>query len=317
MPPHERVLAICVNWNGQEVLADALKSLSWSQGVDLEIMVVDNASTDNSLDLVPPGVEVVLRSKNDGYGAAVNTVIGPHLAETDSNKVTRPDYYLIINNDVVFEADTVRCLVEFARRKGPGIFGPRVVSHERPDHLEMAWGELTWSHVLARFRGKGERTGSHWDRDEPVTLLMGSVLLIHRTVFERIGLFDEDFFMYHEEVDFLYRSRQAGFKAYFCNGCQVRHRGGHSTRKEPWKRIYWIRRNTVLFFRKHKGSVSQWFYFFASLKMSILFNLLTLRWRRVGVILRGVRDGFSWPLNREIDLRRYQNSTNGTRGVGS
>ncbi len=74
----EKVLAICVNWNGQEVLAEALDSLLKSQGVQMKVVVVDNASTDNSLGLVPPGVEVVLRLKNDGFGAAINSVVKPY-----------------------------------------------------------------------------------------------------------------------------------------------------------------------------------------------------------------------------------------------
>ncbi len=288
----EKVLAICVNWNGQEVLAEALDSLLKSQDVQMKVVVVDNASTDNSLGLVPPGIEVVLRLKNDGYGAAINSVVKPYFTSPNQRDLTPPTYFLLLNNDVVFEPDSVQRLVEFADTKGQGIFGPRVVQHDRPDHLETAWGELTWSHVLAHYKGKGEKVGARWDRDEPVSLLLGSVLLVHRSVFEKIGFFDENFFMYHEEVDFLYRSQLAGINAYFCNGCQVRHRGGHSTRKQPWKKTYWIRRNTIVFFRKHRASLAQWLYYLTTLKMSLLYNIVTLNWGRVPVILRGVRDGF-------------------------
>jgi len=293
MSSPETVLAICVNWNGREVLAETLNSLLKSVGVQMKIVVVDNASTDDSIDLVPHGIEVTPRSNNDGYGAAINSIVEPFFTGPKQQEMTPPTYFLLLNNDVVFEPDTVQRLVKFAETKDPGIFGPRVVQHDRPDHLEMAWGELTWSHVLARFEGKGEKIGPRWDREEPVSLLLGSVLLVHRNVFKEIGFFDETFFMYHEEVDFLYRSQLAGISAYFCNGCQVKHRGGHSTRREPWKRIYWTRRNTVLFFRKHGGSTAHWLYFFATLKMSLFYNIIGLKWRRAGVILRAVRDGFT------------------------
>jgi GT2 family glycosyltransferase len=293
MSSPQEVLAICVNWNGQEVLADALDSLLKSRGVQLRVVVVDNASTDNSLELVPPGIEVEKREKNEGYAAAINSVVRPYYANPKTPGTTPPTYFLLLNNDVVFEPTSVQRLVEFADRKGPGIFGPRIVRHDRPDHLETAWGDLTWSHVLAHYRGEEEKVGPRWNRDAPVSLLLGSVLLIHRSVFEKIGFFDETFFMYHEEVDFLYRARLAGIDAYFCNNSQVRHRGGHGTRQTPWKRIYWTRRNAVLFLRKHKASLAKWLYYLATLKMSIFYNILCLRWKRTGVILRGVRDGFA------------------------
>jgi GT2 family glycosyltransferase len=292
MSSPQKVLAICVNWNGLEVLADALDSLSKSRGVQMKIVVVDNASTDESLNLVPPEIEVVKRDNNDGYAAAINSVVKPYYANPSAMGVPPPTYFLLVNNDLVFEPTSVQRLVEFADRKGPGIFGPRIVQHNRPDHLEAAWGELTWSHVLAHYEGEAEKVGSRWNREDPVSLLLGSVLLVHSSVFERVGFFDETFFMYHEEVDFLYRAQMAGIHTYFCNSCQVRHRGGHGTRQTPWKKIYWTRRNTVLFLRKHRASPAKWLYYLATLKMSLLYNILCLRWKRAAVILRGVRDGF-------------------------
>lgn len=296
MSSPQEVLAICVNWNGQEVLADALDSLSKSRGVQMKIVVVDNASTDESLDLVPPEIEVVKRDNNDGYAAAINSVVKRYYADPNTLGVTPPTYFLLLNNDVVFEPDSVQRLIEFADRKGPGIFGPRIVRYDQPDHMETAWGELTWSHVLAHYEGEAEKAGPRWDRDDPVSLLLGSVLLVHGSVFGKVGFFDETFFMYHEEVDFLYRAQLAGIHTYFCNDCQVRHRGGHGTRQTPWKKIYWTRRNTVLFLRKHRASPAKWLYYLTTLKMSLLYNILCLKWKRAAVILRGVRVGFSMGL---------------------
>jgi GT2 family glycosyltransferase len=292
MQPDEQVLAVCVNWNGSEVLGEALGSLLKSRGVSIKVVVVDSASTDDSLSQVPPGIEVVRLTKNLGYGAAINAVVRRYYSGQRADVEAVPKYFLLLNNDIVFDSDMVNRLVGCATSKGPGIFGPRIVRFDQPELLEAAWGEVGWSHVLACFEGIGEQKGKHWDRDQPVELLLGSVLLVHRDVFEKTGFFDEAFFMYHEEIDFLYRARLAGYYAYFCNSCEARHRGAHGTRKQPWFKTYWLRRNTVIFLRKHRASLGQWFYYLTTLKLSLFYNILALNWSRASVILKGVRDGF-------------------------
>ena len=280
------VLAICVNWNGREVLSAALESLLAGDLVPSRIIVVDNASTDGSADCLPPQVEVIKLAENTGYGAAINRAW-----ERTRSAEPQPDYYLLMNNDVFVERDTLARLVNFAVGAGPGIFGPRILMRSDPRRLDMAWGRLNWSHVLTRFEGKGA-PADRWVEPRAVELLQGSFLLIDARVAREVGSFDERFFMYHEEVDYLYRAAAKGYRSYYCPSAVITHEGTHSTRRSPELKLYWTRRNTVLFLRKHRATGLQWARYFATLSASLGYNLLSLRRRRAGVIFRGARDGF-------------------------
>ncbi len=288
-----KVLAICVNWNGKEVLPETLASLIDNDYPHLDILVVDNASTDGSLKTVSPPVKTLALPKNLGYGGALNAAIRPFLFPGGVRQGELPlGYFLLLNNDLVVEPDCVSQLIRFSQEKGPWIYGPKILRYDQPQRLDAAWGRLNWSHVLARYYGKGAPEGPHWSQPRRVDLLTGCALLVHRRVFEEVGLWDENFFMYHEEVDFLYRAAQKGYPVYYCPFTRVRHRGAHATHHLPLQRVFWIRRNTVYFLKKHRPGLSRWAYFWLTLSASLLYNLVSCRWKRTAVICRGVVHGF-------------------------
>jgi len=289
MPNDPKVLAICVNWNGGAVLAETLDALKAGNYPNLEIVVADNASEDGSVEIARRrGVRTVRNAQNLGYGAAINKAI----ADAATSPGEAPVFFLALNNDVTLAKDALSSLVETAQRRGPGVYGPMILRADRPGHLEAAWGRMTFSHVLCHFEGENQPEHIAGENVRRVQLLLGSVLLIHRDVLEKIGGFDPRFFMYHEEIDFLYRLNRAGLPAYFCPAARAVHIGGHSTRSQPLLKTYWIRKNTVLFLRKHRPGTTQWLTWAATLLPSLAFNLVRFRWRRLRSIARGVRDGF-------------------------
>ena len=289
MPTDERVLAIVVNWNGREVLPATLDALCCTLHPNLEIVVVDNASTDGSADLVSDPVRLTPLAKNLGYAGALNALLRALVTGGGTSVVA--DYFLLLNNDILVEPETVSRLLELAREKGPGIYGPKVLLQGSPGRLDAAWGRITWSHVLSSFAGKGARDGGRYGRVRQVQLLLGCALLVHPQVFRDVGFFDEDYFMYHEEVDFLFRAGRRGYPAYYCPAARVHHRRAHSTRDNPLQRVFWVRRNTVLFLRKHRAGAWAWGCWGKSLVLSLVWNVVLLRRRRVATIWRGVVSG--------------------------
>jgi GT2 family glycosyltransferase len=182
--------------------------------------------------------------------------------------------------------------MEFAASKNTGVFGPRIVQFNNPAKLEAAWGKVSWSHVLAKYYGKNDlKTDARWEETRNVELLLGSVLLVHHEVFEEVGLFDERFFLYHEEVDFLYRTYRSGFPVFYCPFAEAIHHGAHSTRRQPLKKIFWVRKNAVYFLRKHNADSRKWIFFWSTLAMSLLYNTMRLRWSRVSTIWKAVKEG--------------------------
>lgn len=185
-----KVLAVCVNWNGQKVLSETLASLLKSDYPQLDILVVDNASTDGSLDRIPSSVKTLRLPENRGYGSALNAavrLVSDQQSASQAGSLAKPDYFLVLNNDMVLETGMVRELVQFAQRKGKGIFGPKILRYQEPNHLEAAWGGVDWSHVLARYQGQGAPDGPRWSHPRNVQLLLGSALLISREVFHEVG----------------------------------------------------------------------------------------------------------------------------------
>ncbi|MBI4446814.1 MAG: glycosyltransferase family 2 protein [Acidobacteria bacterium] len=291
MPPISKVFVICINWNGRDVLGPALQSVLANDHPNTYLLVVDNGSTDNSLDEVPPGIEILSLPQNKGYAAAINRALESAVAVGEN-----PDYFLIINNDICLSPTCISELAGLAEQAPPGVYGPKILNSSRPDRLDAAWGKITWSHVLARFYGKAAKDAPKWNIARKVPLLLGSALLIHRDVISEVGAMDESFFMYHEEVDFLYRCRKKGFSVYYCPTAVAWHRGAHSTRENPLQRVFWTRRNSVLFLRKHRAGPLQWLYFGLTLAGSLLFNIARLKWRKSSVIWQALRAGFTTPL---------------------
>jgi len=112
-------------------------------------------------------------------------------------------------------------------------------------------------------------------------------------VAQQVGLLDADYFMYLEEVDLAYRIKKTGRKVLFVPDAQVWHAGGHATDPEARRAVktFYVRRNAVLFLRKH-GTVSRWCKFMLCSFASLLFFLVTLRWNGFQLRLRGYREGF-------------------------
>jgi len=288
------VLAICVNWNGKEVLRPTVQALLASTYRPLRVIVVDNASSDESLALVADQAEIVKLEENRGYGAAINRI----WRDVHAGKRPRPRYYLLLNNDIRVDPEMISSLTSFASGKPPSIFGPKILQWHQPDRLDMAWGALRWNHVLADFKGKQAPDGPAWNEVREVELLQGSALLLDAAVVDSVGFFDEQFFMYHEEVDFLYRARLKGCRSYYCPFARAFHWGAHSSRGKPLQKTFWTRRNAVYFLRKHRVRVGRWIFFWATLAASIAYNLLSLNWRRAGIIMSAVKAGFAMPVTR-------------------
>ena len=280
-----KVLAVCVNYNGAEVLGATLRSLTPTRDI-ADILVVDCASTDDSADNLPAEVDVLALAANEGYAAGLNAGI------EWGRRAQTYEWFLLLNNDVELNGGALGALLESGHRHGPGVYGPLVLNSSNPARLDYAWGEVVGGHVLARYHGRGARADEpRWHEEQQVELLLGCALLVHRQVFDRVGLFDPAFFMYHEEVDFLFRCRNEGAPVVFCPEATVLHRGAWSTRDEPLLKVYWTRRNTILFLKKHGASLPRWAHYWLTLGGSVIKNVALLDWGRAAAIVKGVREG--------------------------
>lgn len=230
------VSVVIVTYNSRQVIGGCLASLpAGIEGVSLaEVVVVDNASADGTVDCVrnaDPAAVVIATGSNAGYSAAINIGV---------RRSTARDAVLILNPDTRLRPRSVAPLVEALRRPGAGIAVPRLVGEDgvlqpslrREPSLRTAVGEAALGGLKA---GRLERWGEiitdphRYERPGNADWACGAVLLVSRSCFAATGEWDESFLLYSEETDFCLRAGAAGFATVFEPAAVVEHRGGEST----------------------------------------------------------------------------------------
>lgn len=250
--PGTDVAAVVVNYNARDVLLKCVQSLR-ADGVGT-VVVVDNDSRDGSgeaLAAADPEARWVPTGANLGFGAAANRGVAT---------VATP-YVLILNPDVEIEPGTVKALVD-ALERDPALaaVGPRV---EEPDgtvyasgrpfpDLMVAAGHAFLGYAAPRNRFTRAYKLLDWDRSSPrdVDWLSGSCLLVRRSAFDAVGGFDEDFFMYVEDVDLCWRWGRAGWRVRYEPAGRVVHTGAVSTNQAPYRMILEHHRSLWRFARR-------------------------------------------------------------------
>ncbi|HEY3069487.1 MAG TPA: glycosyltransferase family 2 protein [Gaiellaceae bacterium] len=275
------VSIIVVSYNARAHLERALEAVA---GDGHEVIVVDNASTDGSPELVRgrfPGARLLELPENRGFGAGNN----------EGMRIAAGRYFLLLNSDAWPVGDAIGRLVAFMDANSQvGVAGPRIVGTDGRLQKSVRGFPTVWriateyfflrklaprSRALNAFYGAGFDYSARREAD----FLMGAVLLLRRAAVEQVGGFDTDFFMFSEETDLCYRMRQAGWTVEFCPDAEFVHVGGASTKPE-WNRMYREQlRGHLLFLAKHR-SPSQ-----AERARRMLVRALRLR----GLVFRGER----------------------------
>ena len=250
---------IIVNWNTRELVCDCLRSLpAATAGLACEVLVVDNASGDDSVPVIQrefPHVRVIETGENLGFAGGNNRA----LAQAGG------DMILLLNPDTVCPPGSLVRLVSFARRhENLAAVGPRLVDRELRPTLSWGFFPRLRDHWLGFLdprriflRGPlAKRIVVAPPRSMPscpVDYVVGACLLMPRDALTRVGLLDERFFLYFEETDWCYRIKEAGWKVYFVPGVCIYHYKGQSTSQERARKRFRINRSALLFFRKHYG----------------------------------------------------------------
>jgi GT2 family glycosyltransferase len=253
-PPPD-VSVVVVSFNTRDVLEACLRALLSSEGVRLEVFVVDNASTDGSAHTVErrfPAVTLLKSPHNRGFAAANNLAI-PR---------SRGRYILLLNPDTVVERGTVATLAEFLDlRPEVGIAGPRVLNADGSLQSCGYWyptllREVRLSKNVDRFLRAvlGEsRPDPDPTRPTKVDWVDGCCLMIRRRVIEQIGLLDEQFFLYAEELDWCRSARKAGWEIMTCPAAQMTHLRGTSTEQVKDAALAALVETRLQYYRKHDG----------------------------------------------------------------
>ena len=285
-----RVAVIVLDWNGGPETLECLRALRVSQGVCLQVILVDNASREPVFETareIIPDLVVLRNDSNLGY-AGGNNVGLRHALGGDA------EFFAVLNNDAAPRPDALRIMAH-AARGDVGVVGARILCKEDPSRLWMAWGELTYRQSLVGLVGQGAADGPRWLGRREADWVSGCALLFPRQAIERVGFFDESYFAYHEEVDWCARARAQGLRVVWEPEAAVLHRGEASSGGGSYvsRKQYLAARNMVRFVGRHGSALQKVkFAFFVLSTTPFSFVRRWLRGEHRGVIakLQGMLD---------------------------
>jgi len=270
---------VIVSYNTITFLRNCLKSiLQQFSGIDIEVIVVDNASNDNSQDMVKqefPAVVLIENKQNLGFAAANNLGI-----EQSSGR-----YVAIVNSDVIVLGDCLKQLINFmditptVAVAGPRILNPDKTLQPSCRKFPSLWNNFVQAAGLSRLFPKsslfGDWTMKYWSHDFQcsVDALSGCFLMIRRQVLDKVGLLDERFFIYGEDLDWCRRFRNAGWSICFYPSARAIHHGGASSASAPVRWFLEMQKADLQYWKKHHGRLRQFCYILIVL-MRHLFRLI-------------------------------------------
>ena len=262
------VAVVVVSWNVRDYLAECLSTVYADfrqSGLRGDVWVVDNGSTDGTLDLLAnifPHTHVIANQQNVGFGAANNQGM-------EAAAAAAPRHYFLLNPDTLVRPGAMGHLVDCLDNcPEAGMAGARLVYRDgRFQHSAFSFPGITqilfdlWSlpgrFYDSRLNGRYSRRlyqqdGTPFSVDHP----LGAAMMVRRDVAEKTGGFDESFHMYCEEIDWSWRIREAGWSIYTVPAAEIVHYGGESTKQVPASSIVNLWESRARLYRKHHSRLT-------------------------------------------------------------
>lgn len=259
-----KITVIIVSYNVKYYLEQCLLSLKKSlQGIESEVYVVDNHSRDGSI--------AYLRRRFSDYNFVVsNHNLGFARANNLAIKRAKGEYLLLLNPDTIVGENTIKeCIAFMDSHPQAGGLGVKMLKADGDKAMESRRGlpsPLTAFYKMcglcARYP-KSKRFGKYymsylsWDKPERIEVISGAYCMLRHTAIDKIGMLDEDFFMYGEDVDLSYRLLKGGYENWYIPS-QILHYKGESTHKSSFRYVHVFYEAMLIFFRKHYRHLSFW-----------------------------------------------------------
>ena len=240
---------VTVNWNGRHLLEKLLPALeAQDYPTDrYEIIVVDNYSTrDDSVDFLKanyPSVKLLENHKNDGFARGCNLGM----------KLGRGDYFMLVNNDTQPKPDWLSKIVDCAEQEQADAVVSKLLFAKDGGKIinnagSILYPDRSWP---VEEIGANQPDGPEYSKRREITALCGASLLLSRTFLNKVGLFDESFFMYFEDTDLSWRGQKLGAKYYCCPDSVILHEHSASSKEHSDFWTFYVTRNRLLILLKH------------------------------------------------------------------
>ena len=243
---------ITINYNGLKDTCELIESLDKTiESVTYEIIVVDNASTNNEAIIIEkkyPHVIVIASKINGGFSAGNNLGI----------KVSKGKYLCIINNDTYIKSDHWNLIIKrFKSSEKIGAISPKICFAEDEQTIQFA-GYTPFTPITLRNStiGFGQPDDGKYNLAMPTAFLHGAAMIIKRDIIKTVGLMPDIYFLYFEEIDWCTQIRNAGYELWYEPACKIFHKESKSTGVDSTLKTYYLARNRILYaYRNKKGMI--------------------------------------------------------------
>jgi len=262
---------IIVNYNDRAHLGLCLDAIAQhAVAIPHETIVVDNGSTDDSVDVITAtrtGFTLLRNADNVGFGRAMNR----------GAAAGRGEFLALLNTDVFLRPGTLEpLLVELDRCPSTGAVGPALRTPDGGYQVSFG-GRRTFGRELLQklfLNARQARSLKKRRRRRVVGWVSAAFLVVRRSAFEAVGGFDEEFFLYFEDIDLCLRLREACWDIVYLPAAEAEHEGGATTAARPWRSRYAYRKSQLYFYRKHNSRLSGFL-----LRLFLRLDFRLLAWR--------------------------------------
>ena len=269
------IFIVILNTNRCDDTLACLVSLAKSTYRNFKVIVLDNQSTDGSVDRIRvtfPDVRIIGLTENLGY--AGNNNVGVELAIKQG-----ADWVLVLNEDTVLDLDCLTRLVEKGESDPAiGIVGPMVYHYNEPDVIQSAGGMLG-NYWESKHLGQNEVDCGQFHSSHRVDWISGCAILVRRNVIEQVGMLDKDYFIYWEETEWCIRATRGGWQIFQVPEAKIWHKGVNRDYQPKPSVTYYTTRNRLLTFAKHGAPMIAWLYTFLQIFRTLMSWSLRPRWR--------------------------------------
>ncbi len=248
------VYIIVLNWNGKNDTIECLRSLRGMTYPNARVLVVDNGSTDDSVDSIAqlfPDITILRNEKNLRFAGGNNKGIEHALTK-------KADAILLLNNDTIVENNFLTAMIdELLSNEQNGMVGPKILYFAAPKKIWFAGGIIKWHQGWMMHRGIREDDHGQYDYPTSTDYISGCCLLVKREVVEKIGMLDESYFIYGEDADWCERAKREGFLLRYAPKAIIWHKvsassGGNLSLYKNWNKL----KSNFRFFCRY----ARWYY---------------------------------------------------------
>jgi GT2 family glycosyltransferase len=299
----QKIYAIVLTFNNYFDTCDCIKSLIKSQFPLTSIVVVDNHSTDRSIQKLQKDfcsedrVQFILNKNNLGFAKGANIGIRFSLK-------LGADYIFLINNDTIVDTLCVELLIsELKGNPSNSIAGPRIFYHKEPDKIWHGGGYFNRLKTGVIVPEKNKLKNEVEDKVIKVSFLTGCCMLIKREAFEKVGFFDESYFMYEEDVDFCFRTKKKGFTLLYVPKAHVWHKISSKLKDRTSSFVFYnMSRSRLIFLSKN---FSFFYFLYACLIHFFIYTPYRIiqacrwqekAWQSILAWVKGTKDGLTMAL---------------------